>query len=180
MGIGAVMLKKAIFLDRDGVLNAAIVKDGKPYSPTLDELTLFTDTPEALMLLKKQNFLLICVTNQPEVARGTITAESVKHIHHHLMAQLPLDDVRACFHDDSDHCACRKPSPGLLLTAAKDYNIDLSKSFMIGDRWKDIEAGQRAGCRTIWLDRHYLEKKPDGPTFTTQTLLQAAMWIINL
>lgn len=175
------MQRKAIFLDRDGVLNAAVIKNGKPYPPaSLAEVIIPPEAPQALTMLKDAGFLLLGVTNQPDVARGTTSRNLVEAINQTLMMHLVLDEIRVCFHDDQDHCLCRKPSPGLLLDLANDYCIDLVDSYMIGDRWKDIEAGQRAGCKTIWLDYQYAEKKPSkSPDFTTSTLLDAAGWIIS-
>ncbi len=180
MGIRNVMQHKAVFLDRDGVLNAAIIKDGKPYPPaSIQELVIPLGVLDALTKLKAAGFLLIGATNQPDVARGTVARAWVENINNTLMSQLPLDDLRVCFHDDAEHCACRKPAPGLLLAAAIDHNINLKNSFMIGDRWKDVEAGQRAACKTIWLNHHYAEKSPDpAPDYTTSTLTEAANWII--
>lgn len=173
------MQKKAIFLDRDGVLNEAIIKNGKPYPPaTINELRITDDVLPALRILKSLGYLLIGATNQPDVARGTTERSVVESINEALMRYLPLNEIRVCFHDDKDDCSCRKPFPGLLLQAAKDHDIDLSQSIMIGDRWKDIEAGRQAGCKTIWLDRAYEEKKPiTTPDFTSQSLIQAANWI---
>src|SRR3990167_3898478 len=175
------MKRKAIFLDRDGVLNQAVVKDGKPYPPaSLDALHISNDVPTALALLKKAGFLLIGATNQPDVARGTTSRATVEAINARLLDTLPLDDIRVCYHDNDDQCNCRKPLPGLLLKAAEHYKIDLKKSFMVGDRWKDIAAGKRAGCKTVWLDYHYQEPfLTAAPDFTTATLMGAASWIVN-
>lgn len=174
------MKNKAIFLDRDGVLNAAIVKNGKPYPPAnLDELQVPAEVLPALQILKKLGYLLIGATNQPDVARGTTQRSLVEAINEELMKQLPLDEIRVCYHDDKDACACRKPSPGLLIEAAGEHGIDLEQSFMIGDRWKDIEAGQKAGCKAIFLDKGYDERKPAQTDFSTASLLQAAEWIEN-
>lgn len=172
---------KAVFLDRDGVLNNAIIKMGKPYPPAdLSELKIPNDVQIALSTLKLQGFLLIGATNQPDVARGKTSRDTVEAIHSTLMTCLPLDDIRVCYHDDADDCLCRKPLPGLLLEAAKEYNIDLQQSIMIGDRWKDIEAGKNAGCKTIWLRSHYDEQEPPRtPDFTTTSLNKAAQWIIS-
>lgn len=171
--------QKAVFLDRDGVLNHAIIRDGKPYSPlSTAELTLPDDVLPALETLKAAGFLLICVTNQPDVARGVNTKENIEAIHEKLMSLLPLDAIRACYHDDADHCTCRKPLPGLLVQAATEYFIDLKNSIMIGDRWKDIEAGQQAGCKTIWINQHYQEPSPKAlPHFTAANMSEAATWI---
>lgn len=101
-------------------------------------------------MLSNAGFLLIVVTNQPDVARGITTRETVETIHDYISICLPINDFYACFHEDKDGCNCRKPLPGSLLKAAKIHNIDLSKSYMVGDRRKDIEAGNRAGCKTIF------------------------------
>jgi len=173
--------RKAIFLDRDGVLNRAIMKDDKPYPPcNLDELEVPEDVPKALQTLKNAGFLLIGVTNQPDVARGTQRREMVEAIHAVLMKALPLDEIFVCYHDDGDDCSCRKPRPGLLFQAADHYMIDLSSSFMIGDRWKDLEAGQRAGCFTILIDYHYAEKQTiQPPDYRCYLLSEAAICILN-
>lgn len=154
--------RKAVFFDRDGVLNRAIVRDGKPHPPsTLHELRIEEEAPAELRRLISQGFILICVTNQPDVARGTQTREAVESINDAIRKALPLKDIRVCYHDEADHCRCRKPEPGLLLDASQEYGLDLSSSFLIGDRWKDIEAGKRAGCCSIWINRGYEEKQPD-------------------
>jgi D-glycero-D-manno-heptose 1,7-bisphosphate phosphatase len=181
MGSRYCMKRKAIFLDRDGVLNHVVLSKNKPFPPaTLEELIVFEDAPQALMILKKAGFLLIGATNQPDVARGKTPRNVVEAINLELITQLALDDIRVCYHDDKDCCACRKPLPGLLLQAAIEYNIDLSQSIMIGDRWKDIEAGKEAGCKTIWLRNYYTEKAPPRPPdFIAVSLLEAAQWIVN-
>lgn len=180
MGIGTLMKRKAIFLDRDGVLNNAIIKNGKPYPPaSVNEVTIPKDVQNALQILKSAGYLLIGATNQPDVARGTTQKATVEAINAKLMAELPLDEIRVCYHDDADNCECRKPSPGLLTQAAEEHGIDLANSIMIGDRWKDIDAGQQAGCKSIWINNNYLEKKPASPDFTAANLSEAAAWIIN-
>src|SRR5262249_2073394 len=139
--------RRAVFLDRDGVINDAIVRGDRPYPPAaVDELRIPPGTADALARLKQQDFLLIVVTNQPDVARGKQQRDTVDEIPRRLRAELPLDDVFTCFHDDADACDCRKPRPGLLLRAAREYGIDLSRSYMAGDRWRDIDAGANAGC----------------------------------
>lgn len=180
MGIGEIM-RRAIFLDRDGVLNSAIIKNGKPYPPSsLNELHIPEEVPSAIASLKTAGFLLLGATNQPDVARGTTLRTTVEAINAHLVQSLSLDEIRVCYHDDADACSCRKPFPGLLLEAAEAYAVDLKNSFMIGDRWKDIEAGFRAGCKTIWINRHYNEKTPDKiPDFETDQLSKAAEWILQ-
>lgn len=181
MGINQIKKLQAVFLDRDGVLNQAIIKQGKPYPPaSLKELIVPKEVGDALKNLKQAGFLLIGATNQPDVARGITERKTVETINQQLIQTLPLDSIRVCYHDDIDQCYCRKPLPGLLLQAAQDYNIDLQNSYMIGDRWKDIEAGKRAGCRTIWLDYRYDEHfKSDQPDFTAALLNDAANWIMQ-
>jgi D-glycero-D-manno-heptose 1,7-bisphosphate phosphatase len=170
-------LREAIFLDSDGVLNNVIMRNGKPTAPTsLSELEIPNEVKPALEKLKAAGFLLICVTNKPDIERGLTTQAVVDAIYAKMRAALPLDDIFICYHENSD---CYKPKPGLLLAAAKKYNIDLSKSFMIGDRWRDIGAGFNAGCQTVWIDRDYAEKKPDPPAnATVHSLTEAMQWIL--
>jgi len=173
--------KRAVFLDRDGVLNKSIVRDGKPYSPsTLDEMEIPADAAQALQRLKAAGYLLICVTNQPEVARGNHSRQMVEALNAKAQRVLSLDEVRVCWHDDPDNCDCRKPKAGLLLGAAKDHNIDLAASFMVGDRWRDVAAGHGAGCKTILIEHNYAEEwKAPSPHHTTRSLSGAAAWILE-
>lgn len=173
------MQRKAIFLDRDGVLNESVVRHGKPFPPaSLNELRVADDVLPALEMLKEMDYLLIGATNQPDVARGTTPRSVVEAINAALMQQLPLNEILVCYHDNQDQCACRKPLPGLLTQAADIYDIDLKNSFMIGDRWKDVEAGARAGCKTVWLNRDYDEQVPKTrPDFTARSMMEAAIWI---
>ena len=167
--------RRAVFLDRDGVINRAVVVNGKPYPPeNLQAMEILPGVPAALTALSAAGFLLIVITNQPDVARGTTLKATVDEINQYLTASLPIDECRTCFHDDSAACDCRKPLPGALLAAAKMHDIDLEKSFMIGDRWRDIEAGERAGCRTIFIDYGYDEKQPLSMNFCVKTLEEAS------
>ncbi len=174
-------MRRAVFFDRDGVLDRAVVRAGKPHPPAnLDELEIPGDVPDALRQLRDAGFLLIGVTNQPDVARGTQTRALVEAINAKLCARLPLDKICVCYHDNADACECRKPAPGLIVQAARESNIDLATSFMIGDRWKDIEAGRRAGCHTIHLDGHYAETWRGGAAdIRVQSLKEAAEWILD-
>lgn len=173
--------RRAVFLDRDGVINRAIVREGKPFPPsTLEELEVLPGVPQALQELKKYGYELLVVTNQPDVARGTQSRQTLDAMHRALSAGLPLDDILVCCHTDLDHCDCRKPLPGMLLAAARKHNVDLAASFMIGDRWRDIEAGHNAGCKTIFIDRGYSERPPDRvPDLRVASLREAADWIIR-
>ncbi len=173
-------MRRAVFLDRDGVINRAIVRDGKPFPPAnLDQLEVLPGVREALEKLHAANYLLIVITNQPDVARGTSKKEDIEEINTHLSSQLPIDKFKTCYHDSSDGCSCRKPLPGSILDAAKEYEIDLSKSFMVGDRWRDIEAGAAAGCKTFFVNYRYLEKMPDTPDFIVSSLLEAEKIILG-
>ena len=173
-------MKRAVFLDRDGVLNAAVVKDGKPYPPaSAAVMEILPGVPEALARLRAAGYLLVVVTNQPDVARGKQTRAEIEAIHDKLRAAMPLDAIYTCMHDDADHCSCRKPKPGMLVTAATDLGIDLTRSFMVGDRWRDMEAGKRAGCRTFFVDRSYLERRPVAYDFRVGSLIEASRMILE-
>ena len=167
-------MKKAVFLDRDGVINEAFIKNGQPSSPnSLDELKILPGVKESILRLKKLNFICLVVTNQPDVPRGKIKKNTVIKMNNYLKKVIELDDILVCYHDEKDNCNCRKPKPGLLLQACKKWNVDFKKSFMIGDRWKDIQAGENVGCKTIYLDYSYKDIKPKNSDFVTDTLLNA-------
>lgn len=172
------MANRAIFLDADGVLNEAIIKAGKPAAPTsLAQLVIPEEVYPCLEKLKAAGFLLICVTNKPDVERGLMQQADVDAIFNKLRQTLPLDDVFICYKENSD---CYKPKPGLLLSAAHQYHIELSRSYMIGDRWRDIGAGQQAGCQTIWINRGYQESPPNPQAdCTVFSLTEATQWILD-
>jgi D-glycero-D-manno-heptose 1,7-bisphosphate phosphatase len=173
-------LRRAVFLDRDGVLNRSVVRSGKPYPPrTLEELQILPGVAEALRRLRAAGFLLIVVTNQPDVARGTQRRAVVEAINAALCAALPLDGVLTCY--DDGNTPRRKPNPGMVLEGAERHGVALGASFLIGDRWKDVEAGRRAGCRTVLLDCGYAEAGPPGVVadFTTPDLGAAVDWILG-
>jgi D-sedoheptulose 7-phosphate isomerase len=173
--------QRAVFLDRDGVLNEAVVVDGKPFPPErVVDLRIPDGTAAALSKLKQERFLLLVVTNQPDVARGVQRREVVEDMGARLQAELPLDEVLTCFHDDKDNCDCRKPRPGLMIRAAHKYGLNLSESYLVGDRWKDIDAGANAGCRTILIDRGYSERAPASPPHVrVGSLPEAVEWILT-
>jgi len=175
-----VRMVRAVFLDRDGVLNKAIVREGKPYSPaTLEDLVVPPDAEKALRALHNQGLRLVMVTNQPDITRGKVRRETVQQINQYLCRVLPIDAVEVCEHDDADDCECRKPRPGMLLRAAERDKILLSESFMVGDRWRDIEAGRRAGCRTILIGDGYAEGLTSAPDIAVASLSEAADWIVG-
>jgi D-glycero-D-manno-heptose 1,7-bisphosphate phosphatase len=149
--------RRAVFLDRDGVLAEAIVRaDGKAYAPTaLADFTLVPDAAEQVRRLREAGLLRIVFTNQPELANKLLHPDVLEEMHRIMRDALPLDDVYVCPHDKSEGCRCHKPATGMLLDAAETWVIDLSRSFVIGDRWRDIGAGKAAGCFSILLERPY-------------------------
>lgn len=175
------ILRPAVFLDRDGVINRTTVRNGTPYPPqTVDELEILPGVAEALELLAQAGLPRIIVTNQPDVARGTQQQAVVEAINAKLMAELPLTAAYSCYHDNADACDCRKPRPGLLQKAAREHHIDLSASFMVGDRWSDIVAGAAAGCKTFLLDAPYSQCHRCAPDYKIADLLEAARLIEQL
>ncbi len=173
--------KPAVFLDRDGVLTEALEVGGVPHPLPPDAgLRLLPGTLEACRRLRNAGLALVCVTNQPDIARGTVSAAAVEEVNAELAARLGLDAVLVCPHDDDDRCDCRKPLPGLLVRAARAFNLDLSRSVMVGDRWRDIEAGRRAGCTTIFIDNRYDERGPDRPDFTATSLATVVPEILRM
>jgi len=178
MGVNAKV--KAVFLDRDGVLNKAVVVDGKPFPPkSITELKICDGVKNGLEQLKKLGYLLIVVTNQPDVARGKTSMKAVNDINNYLKKNLIIDDIFCCLHDENDGCECRKPKPGMVVAAKKKWNIDTDHSFIIGDRWRDIETGKNAGIKTILIDYEYDEKyvKPD---YSSDSFMDATRIIISL
>jgi D-glycero-D-manno-heptose 1,7-bisphosphate phosphatase len=173
--------RAAVFLDRDGVINRPRAVNGRPFPPTsLADLEILPGVTDACADLRDAGLLLIVVTNQPDVARGSLAPALLDAMHAELRRQVTLDDIRSCGHDDGDDCACRKPKPGMLLAAAQDHGIDLSRSFMVGDRWRDIEAGRRAGCKTVLIDRGWAERPADRPDAVVRDLPSAVWWILSL
>jgi D-glycero-D-manno-heptose 1,7-bisphosphate phosphatase len=173
-------LHRAVFLDRDGVINASVVRDGKPYPPaTVEEFVIYPEAAQACQRLKSAGYLLVVATNQPDVGRGTQSTEAVEAMHAKMCSALPIDRVEVCFHPGGNPCECRKPAPGMLLKAAHESQIDLSKSFMVGDRWRDIDCGHAAGCKTIFIDRGYDEELREKPDFFAKNLAEAAKIILD-
>ena len=171
---------QAVFLDRDGVINRSFVRAGKPYAPVrLEEFEIIPGVAEALQRMRHGGFLNIVVTNQPDIATGKLRSEVLDAMHSRMMNELAIDDIRVCSHVDSDNCACRKPRPGLLLDAARDLGIDLAASYMVGDRWRDIAAGQHAGCKSFFVDCGYHEKRPQKPYVTVKSLTEVANLLLS-
>lgn len=171
---------KAVFLDRDGVLTIPFFREGRSFAPlTLEDFHLYPEIAEPLKALKRRAFLLVVVTNQPEVGRGGLKPETLRDMHRRLSAALPVDAIKVCPHIPEDRCSCRKPLPGMLLEAAKQYEICLSASYMVGDRAGDIAAGHAAGCRSIFVDLGYTaDTPPREPDAVVSSLQGAVDWIL--
>ena len=173
-------MNRAVFLDRDGVINQALVIGGKPYSPkTIKEFKLLDGAIESIYLLRNFGFEIVVVTNQPDVARGVIDLKFVEDIHKQIQKSTKISNFYVCPHDDEYGCDCRKPRGGLLLQAAKDLNLDLTKCFLIGDRWKDIQAGQEVGCQCFFINYKYAESVPSQPFSEVQSLSEATKIILK-
>ena len=173
--------RKAIFLDRDGTLNKVYIENGLPISPSsLNKFKIIKGVKKSINRLKKLNFLCILITNQPDVFRGKISKKTVVKMNSYIKKKIKLDDMFVCYHDNEHNCSCRKPKPGLLLKASKKWKIDLKKSFMIGDRWKDILAGKKVGCKTIFINNNYKNDKKVKADFTFKSLLNAVNKIEKL
>jgi len=167
-------VRRAVFLDRDGVLVRA-----SPNGAPMAQLELLPGVEDACALLRASGFALIVVTNQPDVARGRIERADLDAQHEWLRAVLPLDEIVVCMHDDADACACRKPRPGMLVDSARRHEVALEASVMVGDRWRDVEAGQAAGCRTVFVDHGYDERQPVGPDAVVTSLAAAVPVILE-
>jgi D-glycero-D-manno-heptose 1,7-bisphosphate phosphatase len=173
-------VRRAVFLDRDGVLNAPVITEGKPFPPdSLAALKILPGVNEALARLRAAGYLNIVVTNQPDVATGKQRIEVVAAMHDRLLGELPLDAVKVCYHTDEQKCDCRKPKAGMLLRAAKEHDIDLPRSFLVGDRWRDVAAGQAAGCNCFFVDYGYDEKRPEKPYVPVTSLAEAVALILS-
>jgi D-glycero-D-manno-heptose 1,7-bisphosphate phosphatase len=169
-----------VLLDRDGVLNRALMRDGKGYAPRDPaQFHLHPDAARALARLARAGFRLAVATNQPDLGNGLVAPRAVAAMHRRLARLLPVELIALCPHRQDAGCACRKPRPGMLLAAARALGLDLARSVMIGDRRSDVLAGQAVGCYTIFLDRGYREPKPERPDFTARSLDAAARWILR-
>jgi len=165
---------KAAFLDRDGVINKNIIINGAPCPPEESEQVEILDgVVEAIVLLKAHGYTSIVITNQPDVARGKTTLREVTKINIKIKELTKIDNFYVCVHDDVHNCECRKPKPGLIMRATKDLNIDLKSSFLIGDRWRDIQAGQNCGLNSYFIDHNYMESPPVQPFKRVKSLLEA-------
>lgn len=171
--------RRAVFLDRDGVLVRTEVRDGKPIAAlTLDAYEILPEAPAAVAALKNAGFATVVVTNQPELARGNVDSATLNAMHDRLRAAMPIDAVYVCPHDSADRCDCRKPSPGMLRQAANDLDLDLASSYMVGDRWRDVGAGRAVGCVTVLIERGYTEPERLDPDIEVADMARAATAIL--
>jgi D-glycero-D-manno-heptose 1,7-bisphosphate phosphatase len=169
---------RAVFFDRDGVINRVLIHDGKPFSPrNLEEFVFNEGIQEAVPKLKDRGYKIIIITNQPDLARGKISQQTLDSMTQKIRGEIPVDDIFVCPHDDHHECSCRKPKPGLILAAAEKWGLDLSASYFIGDTWKDTEAGRAAGCQTILIDAVY--NQDVACDFRVQSLSEAASLILS-
>jgi len=176
--------RRAVFLDRDGVLNRPVVRDGLPFPPaTLAEFELYPGVAEGCAKLKAAGFLLVVVSNQPDVGRGTQTQEAVEAMNEKLRTAVPvLDAIEVCYHGGERHnepCDCRKPKPGMLLRVAAERDVDLKQSFLVGDRWRDVDCAHAAGCRAIFVDHGYREPLREKPEFTVASFSEAVATVLQ-
>lgn len=175
-------MARAVFLDRDGVINKSLVVNGKPFAPTsIIDFQLLPGVIDSLLILKDAGYLTVIVTNQPDLSTGKQTWKSLNEIHAYLTDYCHIDLIKICSHAKEDHCKCRKPNPRMIIEASNDLGIDISESFMIGDRWSDIEAGHRSGCKkTFFIDYGYDEKKPTGGYVSVNSLSECAKIISKI
>jgi len=173
-------VSRAAFLDRDGVINRSKWIDGVPKPPSgISDLEVLAGVTEAIELLKVHNYVPVVITNQPDVARGTLSQSTLNKINEYIGEITGIKHFYSCIHDDSDKCCCRKPAPGLILKSSRDLNLDIAKSFLVGDRWRDIAAGQAVGCPTFFINYSYPEKEPEMPYTQVSSLLEAVQIMIR-
>ena len=176
--------RPAVFLDRDGVINRVVVRNGTPQPPSrVEELELYEDVLDGCTRLKRANFLLVVITNQPDVGRGTQSRQAVEAMNLKMQSALPLlDRIEVCYHAGrryGEPCDCRKPRPGLILRAAAELKIDLKKSYVIGDRWRDVDCARAAGCRAIFVQRGYNEPLREAPDFIVTSFEEAVTAVLR-
>ncbi|MGZ8403029.1 MAG: D-glycero-alpha-D-manno-heptose-1,7-bisphosphate 7-phosphatase [Rhodoplanes sp.] len=172
--------RPAVFLDRDGVIVVPEFRDGRSFAPTrLEQFRIYPTAAENLQRLKAAGYMLIVVTNQPDIGKGVIPRPVVDKMHRRLVRELPVDLIKMCAHAQSAGCECRKPKPGMLLAAAAELDVDLTRSVMVGDRKSDVEAGRAAGCRTVFIDLDYTEPRPSNADVTVRSIAEAADAILQ-
>ena len=178
------IMRPAVFLDRDGVINRVVVRNGMPYPPSgVEQFELYEDVWDGCARLKAANFLLVVITNQPEVGRGTQSREAVEAMNLKMQSAVPLlDRIEVCYHAGERYgqpCDCRKPRPGLILHATAELSIDPKTSYVIGDRWRDVDCARAAGCRAIFIQRGYKESLREAPDFTVVNFNDAVTAVLR-
>ncbi len=174
------MAERAVFLDRDGVLVVPEFRDGRSFAPrTLEAFHIYDGAADSARRLKDAGYKLVVVTNQPDVGNGLVDRSIVEQMHQKLRAAVPVDAIEVCYHNNNDNCDCRKPKPGLLLRAAERLGLDCHRSIMVGDRWSDVEAAKAAGCKSIFIDLNYRDRRPEQPDFVVSSFNQAADIILT-
>ncbi len=174
------MVRKAVFLDRDGVINRSLIVNGKPKAPiNYKDFIFLPNSKKSINLLIKNNYLVFVVTNQPDIGNKKILISEINLMHDKIMQQTKIEKIFMCPHSQKKNCDCRKPKIKFLLFAKKNYNLDLSKSFVVGDRFTDIQMGINSGCRTIFINRSYKEEYPKNRDYEVKNILQAAQIIIS-
>jgi len=175
------MGSRAIFLDRDGVLVIPEFRGGRSFAPRkLKDFRIYPKAAESARRLKDAGYTLVVVTNQPDVGNGLIDRSIVEQMHQKLRATVPVDAIEVCYHTNVDNCDCRKPKPGMLLRAAERLGLDCRRSVMVGDRWSDVEAAKAAGCRSIFINLNYRDRRPEQPDFVVSSFTQAADLILSI
>lgn len=174
-------MTRAVFLDRDGVINRNIFRNGRSYAPVaLADFVILPGVADAVERLRSAGMMVIVATNQPDVGAGRQSRAVIEQMHDVMRKEVRVDDIEVCFHVEGDDCDCRKPKPGMLLSAAKKHGIDLSHSWMVGDRWRDVDAGVAAGCRTVFVDYDYpSEKRPTAPDVVVRSLAEAVPLLLR-
>jgi D-glycero-D-manno-heptose 1,7-bisphosphate phosphatase len=176
----AVRMRPALFLDRDGIINRCDVIDGRPYAPVrYEDFEILSGVVETVGHVKSAGFPVIVVTNQPDLSTGKQDLATLDRMHDYVRSFVGVDDVLVCPHVDAEGCDCRKPKPGMLLAAAEKHGLDLAGSVMVGDRWRDVEAGRAVGCSTIFVDYDYSEARPESPDLVVGSLSEAETFILR-
>ena len=175
------MANRAVFVDRDGVVNSCVVIDGRPFAPTEPgDFKILPGVSEALLKLKNAGYKTVLVTNQPDLSTGKQTWKGLNSMHSALSQRCHFDLIKVCGHVNQDRCTCRKPKPGLLMEASLELDLNLSESYIIGDRWSDVEAGRQSGCKgSFFIDYGYAEKRPSGRFTTVKSLKECVELILG-
>ena len=174
------MVNKAVFLDRDGVINQATVWGGKPYAPRkAEDFVILPGAEDAIMRIRAFGYLVLVVTNQPDINNKQVDPAEVNAMHNQL-AHLPIEKIYVCPHSQDEDCLCRKPKPGMLFQALDEFNIDLSKSYMVGDRYSDMQASKSAGCKSVFIDRKYGETQLANSDFICYDLQEFSKLLVGL